>query len=533
MKTLLLVSCVIFISISEELHSQPIQRWQKVYDGAGWWDIPIDMCKDKSANYIVAGTSVVSMVNFSDHQIVYLSYDPLGNQNWIRTKNNVNSVVDEPKKIFVDDSSYFYCIGIYGNAEYIAKYDNQGNEIWFKFGNGLDDLFVDDIGNVFTAYSASNHAFVRKYDRDGNVAWTRQFDSSSTILSKSVSLTSIDGLGYFLLGNKVVNDTNSNFYIMSFDSSGNRIWYQEFDTKFKRKEWAFKFIKDLQNNLIVIGQAEIPGNYRDIYIVKINSNGELIWTQTINGQANYDDYPHDVIVDFENCIVVTGKVYKNTIPNYRTNQFITAKFSEDGELIFKNIYFDNISLRGTGKLLQIDSLNNVYVAGRISVDSINYDDKMLIIKYDKFGNQIWEIQKDVYSGENDPVKMIINREDDLTITSFCAGQVTPGNIVTFRYSDQPLSIEFTELPTNYLLNQNFPNPFNPTTTISYSIPSITKVNLKVFDVLGNEITTLVDEVQKSGKYQVEFDGTNLSSGIYLYRLITNNYLQTRKMILIK
>ncbi len=87
--------------------------------------------------------------------------------------------------------------------------------------------------------------------------------------------------------------------------------------------------------------------------------------------------------------------------------------------------------------------------------------------------------------------------------------------------------------SNYELCQNYPNPFNPTTKISYSIPQELKVNLSIFDVLGSKITTLVDEEKKTGYYEVEFDATGLTSGIYIYQLIAGNFSQTNKMILVR
>ncbi len=86
---------------------------------------------------------------------------------------------------------------------------------------------------------------------------------------------------------------------------------------------------------------------------------------------------------------------------------------------------------------------------------------------------------------------------------------------------------------NYLLEQNFPNPFNPNTTISYSIPKSAKVELKVFNLLGQEIATLVNEEKSPGNYEVNFNASNLPSGVYIYKMKAGEYVQTRKMILLK
>ena len=81
--------------------------------------------------------------------------------------------------------------------------------------------------------------------------------------------------------------------------------------------------------------------------------------------------------------------------------------------------------------------------------------------------------------------------------------------------------------------QNFPNPFNPITTIKYQIPKLSFVTLKVYDVLGKEIAILVNEEKSAGEYEIEFDGNNLTSGIYFYRLQAGNFVETKKMVILK
>ncbi|GAB4131221.1 MAG: hypothetical protein Fur0015_05030 [Ignavibacteriales bacterium] len=98
-----------------------------------------------------------------------------------------------------------------------------------------------------------------------------------------------------------------------------------------------------------------------------------------------------------------------------------------------------------------------------------------------------------------------------------------------------------DLPTKFALEQNYPNPFNPTTTIKFSIPnvetrhgaSLQHVSLKVFDMLGREVVTLVNEKKAPGNYEVKFDASSLASGIYFYELTSGSFSQTKKFILIK
>jgi hypothetical protein len=89
------------------------------------------------------------------------------------------------------------------------------------------------------------------------------------------------------------------------------------------------------------------------------------------------------------------------------------------------------------------------------------------------------------------------------------------------------------LPREYALSQNYPNPFNPATTISYDLRSAGRVTLRVYDVLGREVATLVDGYQGAGTYTRTFDASRLSSGVYFYRLQSGSFVNTKKMVLAK
>ena len=103
--------------------------------------------------------------------------------------------------------------------------------------------------------------------------------------------------------------------------------------------------------------------------------------------------------------------------------------------------------------------------------------------------------------------------------------VTPATVITETSS---------EIPTKFRLNQNYPNPFNPVTKITYSLPRKSFVTLKIYDVLGREVKTLVNKSQEEGNYLVNFNANNLSSGIYFYKLSAeNSYVKTKKMLFMR
>ena len=136
-----------------------------------------------------------------------------------------------------------------------------------------------------------------------------------------------------------------------------------------------------------------------------------------------------------------------------------------------------------------------------------------------------------------------------TVTTLLAGNATPIAGIDYDFDGQVRHITMPDIgadefkivgiideatpPTEFTLEQNYPNPFNPSTIISYQLPVSGDVTLKVYDILGNEITTLVDEYKPAGKFEVEFSASALPSGVYFYQLRGGSFIETKKMLLLK
>ncbi|MFH1197853.1 MAG: T9SS type A sorting domain-containing protein, partial [bacterium] len=102
---------------------------------------------------------------------------------------------------------------------------------------------------------------------------------------------------------------------------------------------------------------------------------------------------------------------------------------------------------------------------------------------------------------------------------------------SYSYSE---TVEVTVLPNQFMLSQNYPNPFNPSTVISFQLPVISNVKLKVYNILGNEVTTLVNEQKEAGYYEIEFNASQLPSGVYFYALRAGDkFGSTKKMLHVK
>ena len=117
--------------------------------------------------------------------------------------------------------------------------------------------------------------------------------------------------------------------------------------------------------------------------------------------------------------------------------------------------------------------------------------------------------------------------------SYAMANISAEENVLPKQNQNVISYSGSEVVSEYALEQNYPNPFNPTTTIKYQIPSSGNVTIKVYDILGNEVAKLVDGYMETGKYEVEFDASSLASGVYIYRLSVNDFVNVKKMVMLK
>ncbi|MBX2974601.1 MAG: T9SS type A sorting domain-containing protein [Ignavibacteriaceae bacterium] len=173
---------------------------------------------------------------------------------------------------------------------------------------------------------------------------------------------------------------------------------------------------------------------------------------------------------------------------------------------------------------------------------------------------IWQTSTEINNHGFDVERAISsNSSDDLTweTLAFVKGNGNSNSVKEYSYTDNNISASgkyayrLKQLDTDgaykyspivetditvvldYALEQNYPNPFNPSTTINYSIPNVEYVTIKVFNTLGEEVATLVNEQKTAGNFEVKFERTSLTSGIYFYRIQSGNYNETKKMILLK
>ena len=155
--------------------------------------------------------------------------------------------------------------------------------------------------------------------------------------------------------------------------------------------------------------------------------------------------------------------------------------------------------------------------GNVSITNNNADSVALTPAIMRAGYVYFWIEEDRSFGIHNPA---------YTVSLLKAAIEEMGGVTSIEYPG-------TEMPNDYQLSQNYPNPFNPTTTINFSIPEQSNVKITIYDVVGNQIAVLEDGVKSAGNYSVEWNASNNASGIYFYKLESNNFVQVRKMVLMK
>lgn len=439
------------------------------------------------------------------------------------------------------------------NSSFIIKYNGFGELIWTSEYNGpLNEeefpvsigLLYNYFGNKFMYTTSKSYSkgdsickiLTQKIDSSGNYLWSSYYtDTTLTGYTNDVPVNievSDNNLNFYIAGNSTDSAGLSQAIILKYDSSGNVLWKQNWGTSVPRNNYVTGL--DLKyDNLAVGGILKMDSTF-DYLILKYDLNGNLQWSQTYDGPGNGNDYLSDIEIDNSGNIVVTGSSYIDSINN---NDYGTVKYLSSGNLLWVNNFNGPASGNDSGVCLVIDNFNCIFVAGK-TLDTTGYysfGSKL----YNQNGSTHWTryFNSPSFTGDNIPVGVSKQHNtNSFSLTGNTFGD-SLNSFTTIFYAGIIDGIDDINSRNtgSFILNQNYPNPFNPKTVISYElqVTSGEFVNLKVFNVLGNEVATLVNEKQNRGRYSVEFDGSNFSSGVYFYKLIANGISTTMKMLLIK
>ncbi len=268
------------------------------------------------------------------------------------------------------------------------------------------------------------------------------------------------------------------------------------------------------NQLIVSGYFKNAGGVQANYIAACDGGS---WHALSSGMSN----------GYQTCKVTALAVHDGYL--YAGGLFDTA-----GNNFAKNIAkWDGSSWSPVGdgintQVYSLESYNgNLYAGGNFSIATGGPGNYI-----SKWNGVLWS---DVDGGTDGPVNFFLVQDNKLYVGgSFSsAGDQPAKNIAVWSDGASAVNENRVSNINEFALYQNYPNPFNPSTSIKYTVPLTQFVTLKIYDVIGNEIATLVNGEKPAGNYEVKFDASHLSSGVYFYKLQAGSYISTKRMILIK
>ena len=532
MKIILLI-----LLTSSTLLSQVHEEWVKRYNGTNNYnDYSESMVIDRLGNIYVTG---FSSENVSGYDYCTIKYTSAGVQKWIRFYNGPDNGSDYAYSIALDDSGNVYVTGhsypgLNSYSDYCTvKYDSLGNQKWAVRYNGkanLDDfalaVSVDKMGFVYvTGYSktvnSEDDIVTIKYNTLGEKIWESSYNGPYNSEDGGIAL-SADNLGnVYVAGESYSPSSNYDFITLKYNSVGSLQWTMLYDGPGNFDDAMKKIALDRFGNVIISGKSSGIDSKSDFATIKYNSDGVQQWVSRFNSNANLQDIPSDMRIDTSGNIYITGES-RAADEKYK---IATVKYNNDG-IEQWNVIEDDGNY-GIGRSLALDRSENIYVAGYIFIN--NYA-QLVTLKYNSAGTRIWRID---YNGNKLSDNFASGIVTDNIGNVYVAG-TSNNDFVTIKYSQTVEIISSnTQIPEKYYLSQNYPNPFNPNTKIEFSLPQKSFVKLKVFDMLGREIANLVNENLSAGSYKYDFNASALPSGIYFYKLETENFSETRKMVLVK
>ena len=537
MKNTLFQLITIYLLLSSDVISQPNMVWEQRYNGPGnLQDNAYKIKCDNSGNIYITGGSIGSGTGYD---FCTTKYSPTGSQIWIQRYNGPGNGDDGSVSLDMDNNNFVYVTGSSlnssGNIDFCTiKYDSSGNLIWMKrYDGGFDDIPValeaDVSGNIYVTGSSENSSLngcekyvTLKYDSNGNLLWERTYDANIVESDIPADLT-IDNNGNIIVtGTSNTPEDGDDIATVKYNCAGRQLWVNRFSLpSFTSTDWGNAVITDDNGNVYLTGYT---ANYDgEMVTIKYSSNGIQQWYALYD--SNAVDQGFDINV-YGNFVYVTG---------YTGGRLLVVKYDASGNLVWDRITREfHISI---GNSAEIDNQGNIYATGYCStMPSASVD--FLTLKYDQNGNLQWYKTYNGLRDSNDVANdLCLDNYGNLYVTGWSRGFNTSSDFITLKYSNltaiQPLT---NEVPAEYSLSQNYPNPFNPTTKIQFTIPSSSSVAqtlLSVYDMLGREVSTLVNQQLSPGTYEVVWDTSNYSGGVYFYKLSSGVFSETKKMILIK
>lgn len=511
-------------------NSAGVQQWVDRYDGPiSEFDVANAIVLDGNGNVYVTGESrKAGSVFYAEDDYATIKYNANGIRQWVARHNGPGDGYDEAYHMTVDALGNVYVtgrsqaasgwIGDYdfatlkynpaGIQQWVARYDGLGNS--FDFARGLA---VDAAGNVYVTGSSdgpetqTDYATV-KFGPEGDQKWIARYSGPGNEIDYPAAIK-VDHTGnVYVTGESEGVGTRRDYATIKYNSDGAQQWMARYNGPANSTDRVEAIALDKFGNVYVTGQSWDPATFYDFATIKYNAHGIEQWVARYNGPSNFSDFTNGLAVDALGNAYVIGS--NNTI----------IKYDEKGiqEWIVRHDQPESGYARG----IALDASGNIYVTR--SSNSYPENDHT-IAKYNSNGVEQWIVR---YQGASAKA-LAVDFADNVYVAGSTSGALW-SMFTTIKYTQSASGLR---TPSGYWLAQNHPNPFYYATTIRYAVPTIGHVTLKVYNLLGQEVETMVSAEHIAGVHEISWGGGTLPSGVYVYRLQANGFTETKKLVLLK
>ncbi len=473
--------------MTQVFDSEGNRLWQAWYDGpAHSYDFPTNLVVDAENNVLITGSST----GVNNNDLITIKYNPLGQESWSARYNGPANGADQGTALAVDTTGNVIVVGYsihpVSHADFVTiKYSPSGEMMWSALYNGASDssdfaraVAVDCSGSIYVAgeslcEGSGNDLVIIKYDADGHMLWERRYNNPNNTSDALIALA-LDPCGHPILAGNIVNSArNYQYVVLKLNPEGEILWSRipEFEG------YLSALTLNREGQIYLTGSAYIRSSHDDYAVVKLDSEGNVLW-QTFSQRPSEDSglSSQAITVDDNGNVYITGNMYWGV--NYNRKYLMTSRYSPDGELQW--FVTSDVGAQNTvrPRAIVLDAAQRVYVAAWIQSDK-------------------------------PPLVLMVQQ------------YLQPTTGVTS--ARQPSGFEFALKPA-------YPNPFNPATTISFTLPSTQLVSLKIYDLLGREAATLFSGKLEGGEHTMRWQADGMPAGIYFCRLQAGMWNQIQKLI---
>lgn len=409
---------------------------------------------------------------------------------------------------------------------YAMRINAYGDTIWTKLLPGGDTYSMEKT-NDNNFIIAGYYSKLLKINENGDVIWVKgPYNNSAYITSVKQTKTN----GYIMCG-RLNNGINSYPYVLLTDSLGNLLWQKSFTLGISSGNFKDLIIRE-NGNIILTGNYNKPDSLEeDLLVVKVDIEGNIISFTGFDSLSAY--YVETIENTNDNGFLIGGVSARNGYNSFliKLDSLATIKWLKFFDVPQPYHFMDIRDI--------IITYNNFYILIGWSDTIPGGDTYSRIIKVDSLGNEHW---RRLYGFLNDNSIAFCGRETN------DSGFIIVGTLTENRnnlyivktdsngFANPPNGIKqiSNNIPKDISLFQNYPNPFNNKTKIKFQIQQKGFAKLQLFDVLGREISLLLNKYLSVGEYQLDFNASNLSSGTYFLNLfLNNNFINSIKIIITK